>query len=222
MHGQMRPRPGGYPHASARFRSVMRCWCHDHYRGPASADPSACARGNCPARSRGGHEPRTTGLCHHASGRRRSQFGGCAARTAAARGARAACRCGPSGSGLRRRHARRPRRRWASSGIPVGTLLDTTVFIDLERAARRLPPARAMAEVSTRLEARLEARLGPDEDGHRRDHGLGAALWHAQSRGGVPPRAVRLSSRSSWPRFPRCPSGCWPLPLGAQACIGFI
>jgi tRNA(fMet)-specific endonuclease VapC len=42
----------------------------------------------------------------------------------------------------------------------VGTLLDTTVFIDLERAARRLPPGNAMAEVS----ARLEEQLGPDEE----------------------------------------------------------
>jgi tRNA(fMet)-specific endonuclease VapC len=42
----------------------------------------------------------------------------------------------------------------------VGTLLDTTVFIDLERAVRRLPPANAMAEVG----ARLEEQLGPDEE----------------------------------------------------------
>jgi tRNA(fMet)-specific endonuclease VapC len=41
----------------------------------------------------------------------------------------------------------------------VGTLLDTTVFIDLERAVRRLRLAGAMAEVSTRL----EDQLGPDE-----------------------------------------------------------
>jgi len=42
----------------------------------------------------------------------------------------------------------------------VGTLLDTTVFIDLERAVRRLPPESAMAEVS----GRLEEQLGPDEE----------------------------------------------------------
>ena len=42
----------------------------------------------------------------------------------------------------------------------MGTLLDTTVFIDLERAARRLRPAGAMAEVSARLEDQLE----PDEE----------------------------------------------------------
>ncbi|MGI8448187.1 MAG: PIN domain-containing protein [Streptosporangiaceae bacterium] len=42
----------------------------------------------------------------------------------------------------------------------MGTLLDTTVFIDLERAARRLPPGSAMAEVS----GRLEGQLGPNED----------------------------------------------------------
>jgi tRNA(fMet)-specific endonuclease VapC len=42
----------------------------------------------------------------------------------------------------------------------VGTLLDTTVFIDLERAVRRLPPGSAMAEVS----GRLEEQLGPEEE----------------------------------------------------------
>lgn len=42
----------------------------------------------------------------------------------------------------------------------MGTLLDTTVFIDLERAVRRLPPASAMAEVS----GRLEEQLGPYEE----------------------------------------------------------
>jgi tRNA(fMet)-specific endonuclease VapC len=42
----------------------------------------------------------------------------------------------------------------------VGTLLDTTVFIDLERAVWRLPPGGAMAEVS----GRLEDQLGPDEE----------------------------------------------------------
>jgi tRNA(fMet)-specific endonuclease VapC len=41
----------------------------------------------------------------------------------------------------------------------VGTLLDTTVFIDLERAVRRQPPASAIAAVG----ARLEEQLGPDE-----------------------------------------------------------
>lgn len=42
----------------------------------------------------------------------------------------------------------------------MGTLLDTTVFIDLERAVRQLPSATAMAEVSQRL----EQQLGPAED----------------------------------------------------------
>jgi len=42
----------------------------------------------------------------------------------------------------------------------VGTLLDTTVFIDLERAIRALPTGTAMAQVS----ARLGEQLGPDED----------------------------------------------------------
>lgn len=41
----------------------------------------------------------------------------------------------------------------------MGTLLDTTVFIELERAVRSLPPGRAMAEVA----GRLEEQLGPDE-----------------------------------------------------------
>lgn len=42
----------------------------------------------------------------------------------------------------------------------MGTLLDTTVFIDLERAVRRLPARGAMAEVG----GRLEEQLGPDEE----------------------------------------------------------
>jgi tRNA(fMet)-specific endonuclease VapC len=37
----------------------------------------------------------------------------------------------------------------------VGTVLDTTVFVDLERAMRVLPAARASTEVPTRLEAQL-------------------------------------------------------------------
>jgi tRNA(fMet)-specific endonuclease VapC len=41
----------------------------------------------------------------------------------------------------------------------VGTLLDATVFIDLERAIRRLEPATAMSEVGERL----VEQLGPDE-----------------------------------------------------------
>jgi tRNA(fMet)-specific endonuclease VapC len=39
----------------------------------------------------------------------------------------------------------------------VGTLLDTTVFIELERAVRRLPADHAMTEVAARLEAQLGA-----------------------------------------------------------------
>jgi tRNA(fMet)-specific endonuclease VapC len=39
----------------------------------------------------------------------------------------------------------------------VGTLLDTTVFIDLERAVRRLPADHAMTEIAGRLEAQLGA-----------------------------------------------------------------
>jgi tRNA(fMet)-specific endonuclease VapC len=37
----------------------------------------------------------------------------------------------------------------------VGTLLDTTVFIDFERALRALPAETAMTEVARRLEAQL-------------------------------------------------------------------
>ena len=37
----------------------------------------------------------------------------------------------------------------------MGTVLDTTVFIELERAMRGLPAAQAMTEVSGRLEAQL-------------------------------------------------------------------
>jgi hypothetical protein len=39
----------------------------------------------------------------------------------------------------------------------AGTLLDTSVFIDFERAVRPLPAAHAIAEVS----GRLEVQLGP-------------------------------------------------------------
>jgi tRNA(fMet)-specific endonuclease VapC len=37
----------------------------------------------------------------------------------------------------------------------MGTVLDTTVFIELERAMRALPAERAMTEVAHRLEAQL-------------------------------------------------------------------
>ena len=39
----------------------------------------------------------------------------------------------------------------------MGTVLDTTVFIELERAMRGLPAERAMIEVAERLEAQLGA-----------------------------------------------------------------
>jgi tRNA(fMet)-specific endonuclease VapC len=42
----------------------------------------------------------------------------------------------------------------------MGTLLDTTVFIELERSVRCLPPDGAMDEVSKRL----EEQLGPAEE----------------------------------------------------------
>jgi tRNA(fMet)-specific endonuclease VapC len=37
----------------------------------------------------------------------------------------------------------------------MGTVLDTTVFIEIERAMRGLPAAQAMTEVAQRLESRL-------------------------------------------------------------------
>jgi tRNA(fMet)-specific endonuclease VapC len=37
----------------------------------------------------------------------------------------------------------------------MGTILDTTVFIEFERAMRNLPAARAMTEVAKRLESQL-------------------------------------------------------------------
>lgn len=39
----------------------------------------------------------------------------------------------------------------------MGTVLDTTVFIELERATRGLPAERAMTEVIGRLESQLDA-----------------------------------------------------------------
>lgn len=42
----------------------------------------------------------------------------------------------------------------------MGTILDTTVFIELERAMRKLPATHAMTEVAQRL----EAQLGESED----------------------------------------------------------
>ncbi|HSZ03943.1 MAG TPA: PIN domain-containing protein [Solirubrobacteraceae bacterium] len=42
----------------------------------------------------------------------------------------------------------------------MGTVLDTTVFIELERAVRRLPVAGAMATIAERL----QTQLGADED----------------------------------------------------------
>lgn len=39
----------------------------------------------------------------------------------------------------------------------MGTVLDTTVFIEFERATRRLPSGRAMAEVTGRLMSELDA-----------------------------------------------------------------
>ncbi|MHB8491631.1 MAG: PIN domain-containing protein [Solirubrobacteraceae bacterium] len=42
----------------------------------------------------------------------------------------------------------------------MGTVLDTTVFIELERAMRDVPAARAVAEVP----ARLESQLGESEE----------------------------------------------------------
>jgi tRNA(fMet)-specific endonuclease VapC len=68
----------------------------------------------------------------------------------------------------------------------VGTLLDTTVFIDLERAVRSLRPGSAMAEVS----ARLEEQLGSGEE-----VGIAAItaseLLHGVHRATTPYRARR-------------------------------
>ena len=89
----------------------------------------------------------------------------------------------------------------------MGTLLDTTVFIDLERAVRRLPPGSAMAEVS----ARLEEQLGPDDE-----VGIAAItaaeLLHGVHRAALEHRARREAFvEAVLAAFPRCPSACSPL-----------
>ncbi len=67
----------------------------------------------------------------------------------------------------------------------MGTLLDTTVFIELERATRELPPTLAMRTVSERL----EHRLGADEDvgiatitASELLHGVHRASWEHRAR----------------------------------------
>lgn len=42
----------------------------------------------------------------------------------------------------------------------MGTVLDTTIFIDMERAVRSLAPSTAMPEIR----GRLEAQLGPSDE----------------------------------------------------------
>jgi hypothetical protein len=59
-------------------------------------------------------------------------------RTAVARGTRHPRRRGAARSRLRRRPGSRSPQRRARTGRSVGTLLDTTVFIEFERAVRRL------------------------------------------------------------------------------------
>jgi len=78
----------------------------------------------------------------------------------------------------------------------VGTLLDATVFIDLERAVRTLPANSAMTEVS----ARLVAQLGADETSRSppspRPNCCTACTAPPRSTG----PAARLSSKPSSPR----------------------
>jgi hypothetical protein len=64
----------------------------------------------------------------------------------------------------------------------VDTLLDTTVFIDLERAVRPLSAANAMAEVS----GRLEGQLGPDDEvGIATITASETGPWSGRARSGV-------------------------------------
>jgi hypothetical protein len=89
----------------------------------------------------------------------------------------------------------------------VGTLLDTTVFTDLERAVRLLPPTNAMSEVS----GRLEEQLGPDEE-----VGI-AAITASELRHGVhratPERRARREAfvEAVIAAFPPLPLSSWPL-----------
>lgn len=87
----------------------------------------------------------------------------------------------------------------------MGTLVDTTVFIDLEQAVRRLPPATAMAAVGERL----KQQLGPDEEvaiaaitASEPLHGV-----HRVPEAPSPPRSVRRGS----------PGRVSPLPFGLLA-----
>ena len=89
----------------------------------------------------------------------------------------------------------------------MGTLLDTSVFIDLERAVRRLRPATALAEVS----GRLEEQLGAAEEvaiaaitASELLHGVHRASPEHQPRREAFVEAVLAA-------FPRCLLACWPL-----------
>ena len=89
----------------------------------------------------------------------------------------------------------------------MGTLLDTTVFIDLERAVRRLPPGNAMAEVGRRL----EEQLGSDDE-----VGIAAItaseLLHGVHRATPEDRARREAFvEAVLDAFPPCPSAFSPL-----------
>jgi hypothetical protein len=65
----------------------------------------------------------------------------------------------------------------------MGTLLDTTVFIELERGIRRPPAASAMDEVSKRL----EEQLGPTEEVRDRyNYGVGTAARSALGNAAAP------------------------------------
>jgi hypothetical protein len=86
----------------------------------------------------------------------------------------------------------------------VGTFLDTTVFIELERAVRKLPAEVAMRQVARRL----EDQLGPEEDVAI------AAITASEllpSTGRPPSTALagRLLSRRFWPPSRPWPSTCW-------------
>jgi hypothetical protein len=87
----------------------------------------------------------------------------------------------------------------------MGTLLDTTVFIELERGIRRLPAASAMDEVSKRLEEQLGATEEVGSLPLRRRNCCMACTGQRRSTA----HAGKRSSRGCWPRFPRSPSICW-------------
>lgn len=89
----------------------------------------------------------------------------------------------------------------------MGRLLDTTVYVDLERAVRRLPSTGALAEVSDRL----AEQLGRDEE-----VGIAAItaseLLHGVHRATVEHRARREAFvEAVIAAFPPLPLSFWPL-----------